>query len=60
MTQKPSEFLSNVIGKSIVVKLNSGIEYRGFDCLMRDNDVAGWLHEHCNGKYSRIRLGQIY
>jgi U6 snRNA-associated Sm-like protein LSm6 len=31
---KPSEFLVNIIGKQVVVKLNSGIEYRGkMKCL---------------------------
>ena len=30
MSQKPADFLQSVIGKSVLVKLNSGIEYRGF------------------------------
>jgi U6 snRNA-associated Sm-like protein LSm6 len=29
MSKKPSDFLQNVIGKNVVVKLNSGIEYHG-------------------------------
>jgi U6 snRNA-associated Sm-like protein LSm6 len=32
-TQKPTDFLKNVIGKSVLVKLNSGIEYRGISWL---------------------------
>ncbi|KAI8897635.1 U6 snRNP-associated protein Lsm6 [Globomyces pollinis-pini] len=32
--QKPAEFLQQVIGKTVLVKLNSGIEYRGtMSCL---------------------------
>lgn len=27
--QTPSEFLKNVIGRPVVVKLNSGVDYRG-------------------------------
>ncbi|VDN87503.1 unnamed protein product [Brugia pahangi] len=27
--QNPSEFLKQIIGKPVVVKLNSGIDYRG-------------------------------
>ena len=29
MSTKPSQFLSDIIGESVVVKLNSGIEYKG-------------------------------
>ncbi|CAG8624096.1 13674_t:CDS:1, partial [Racocetra fulgida] len=27
--RSPTEFLSNVIGRPVVVKLNSGVDYRG-------------------------------
>ena len=27
--QNPSEFLKQIIGKPVVVKLNSGVDYRG-------------------------------
>jgi hypothetical protein len=27
--KKPSEFLKSVIGRPVIVKLNSGVEYRG-------------------------------
>lgn len=32
--QSPSEFLKQIIGKPVVVKLNSGVDYRGLamDC----------------------------
>ncbi len=28
----PSEFLKNVLGRPVVVKLNSGVDYRGEAC----------------------------
>jgi U6 snRNA-associated Sm-like protein LSm6 len=28
--QTPSEFLKQIIGRPVVVKLNSGVDYRGF------------------------------
>ena len=32
--QAPSEFLKQIIGKPVVVKLNSGVDYRGIECLV--------------------------
>ena len=29
VTTKPSDFLKQVVGKRVVVKLNSGVEYHG-------------------------------
>ena len=29
MSKKPSQFLQDIIGKNVIVKLNSGLEYRG-------------------------------
>ncbi len=31
--QTPSEFLKLIIGRPVVVKLNSGVDYRGKFCL---------------------------
>lgn len=28
--QTPSEYLKQIIGRPVVVKLNSGVDYRGF------------------------------
>ena len=28
--KSPSEFLKHVIGQNVIVKLNSGVDYRGF------------------------------
>ena len=30
--QTPSDFLKQIIGRPVVVKLNSGIDYRGYTC----------------------------
>ena len=35
--QTPSEFLKQIIGKPVVVKLNSGVDYRG---ELRQNRVC--------------------
>ncbi len=32
--QTPSEFLKQIIGKPVVVKLNSGVDYRGIPLLV--------------------------
>ena len=29
MSKKPAQFLQDIIGKEVLVKLNSGVEYRG-------------------------------
>lgn len=31
--QDPSDFLKQIIGRPVVVKLNSGVDYRGKDLL---------------------------
>ena len=33
----PRDFLKSVIGKPVVVKLNSGVDYRGFYVLQLDS-----------------------
>lgn len=32
--QTPSDFLKQIIGRPVVVKLNSGVDYRGNDAAM--------------------------
>lgn len=32
--QTPSDFLKQIIGRPVVVKLNSGVDYRGNDAIM--------------------------
>lgn len=33
--QSPSEFLKQIVGKPVVVKLNSGTDYRGYCYLIK-------------------------
>jgi len=33
--QTPSEFLKKIVGKPVVVKLNSGVDYRGILKLLK-------------------------
>lgn len=56
--QTPSEFLKQIVGKPVVVKLNSGTDYRGlFSILLffnvlkifsyRNFNLLGWVYEYC-------------
>lgn len=38
----PSEYLKQIIGRPVVVKLNSGVDYRGEDCVQNICD-ADWV-----------------
>ncbi|EDV20360.1 U6 snRNA-associated Sm-like protein LSm6 [Trichoplax sp. H2] len=50
--QTPSEFLKNVIGRPVVVKLNSGVDYRGIlTCLDGYMNIAlEQTEEYINGQ----------
>ncbi|KAF1769354.1 hypothetical protein GCK72_001171 [Caenorhabditis remanei] len=50
--QNPSEFLKRVIGKPVVVKLNSGVDYRGIlACLDGYMNIAlEQTEEYSNGQ----------
>ena len=39
--QSPSDFLKQIIGRPVVVKLNSGVDYRGKSCT---NIVVMWFY----------------
>lgn len=68
--QNPSDFLKLIIGKPVVVKLNSGVDYRGKGIVYpmlkllawaltrmttcRCACVFRWIHEHCIGADGRI------
>lgn len=52
--QSPSEFLKQIIGKPVVVKLNSGIDYRGiYSFLFCINFGSFWL-------YSAVEWGVVF
>eukprot|EP00795_Rhopilema_esculentum_P006030 gene6030-11403_t len=50
--QNPSDFLKQIIGRPVVVKLNSGVDYRGvLTCLDGYmNIVLGQTEEYLNGQ----------
>lgn len=57
-SKSPTDFLKSIKGRLVVVKLNSGVDYRGAadSCLQAKHSVTirglgvfGWLHEHCHG-----------
>lgn len=62
--QTPSEYLKQIIGRPVVVKLNSGVDYRGFqtnfNCPIlfktkkRRSSLSGWVHEHSFGTDRRV------
>merc|ERR1712233_308578 len=62
--QNPSEFLRQIIGKPVVVKLNSGVDYRGvLACLDGYMNIAlEQTEEYVNGqlknKYRCVHQGQ--
>jgi hypothetical protein len=62
--QTPNEFLKKIVGKPVVVKLNSGADYRGIlftgqfhaktFFVFRNPIVPGRIHEHCLGANGRV------
>lgn len=61
-SKSPTDFLKSIKGKLVIVKLNSGVDYRGAanaqqssralghtSTIIRGIGVPGWLHEHCYG-----------
>ena len=64
--QNPSEFLRQIIGKPVVVKLNSGVDYRGIlACLDGYMNIAlEQTEEYVNGQVisreqERSHLGMV-
>ncbi|CAG8814160.1 25291_t:CDS:2, partial [Gigaspora rosea] len=55
--RSPTEFLSNVIGRPVVVKLNSGVDYRGIlSCLDGYMNIAleqteEWVNGQLKNRY---------
>ena len=50
--QNPNDFLKQIIGRPVVVKLNSGVDYRGvLTCLDGYMNIAlEQTEEYCNGQ----------
>lgn len=69
--QTPNEFLKQIIGRPVVVKLNNGVDYRGMTFRIkalfyhivhvytfhfhRSTCLPRWLHEYCAGTDRRIQ-----
>lgn len=55
----PTDFLKGVVGKRVVVRLTSGVDYRGISsslphlasqpCFPRSVVLPRWVHEHRSG-----------
>ena len=60
--QNPSEFLRQIIGKPVVVKLNSGVDYRGIlACLDGYMNIAlEQTEEYVNGQVIGLHYGLHY
>lgn len=60
MTTKPSDYLKLVVGKAVVVKLNSGVEYHGVDFLLCSLCCLD-VFDRTVRRYSRLprRLSQL-
>jgi len=50
--QTPSDFLKQIIGRNVVVKLNSGVDYRGVLCCLDGfmNIALEQTEEYVNGQ----------
>ena len=60
--QNPSEFLRQIIGKPVVVKLNSGVDYRGvLACLDGYMNIAlEQTEEYVNGQVKNFLLYNFF
>ncbi|CAG8599203.1 11915_t:CDS:2 [Ambispora gerdemannii] len=60
-TSSPTEFLNNVIGRPVLVKLNSGVDYRGIlSCLDGYMNIAlEQTEEYVNGQLKN-RYGDAF
>lgn len=59
--KKPSEFLKLIIGRPVVIKLNSGVEYRGvLACLDSFLNVAMEQTEEYENGVKKSQLGDCF
>ncbi|ETN81872.1 LSM domain protein [Necator americanus] len=59
--QNPSEFLKQIIGKPVVVKLNSGVDYRGIlACLDGFMNIALEQTEEYNNGQLQNKYGDAF
>ncbi|KAL3097592.1 hypothetical protein niasHT_025578 [Heterodera trifolii] len=59
--QTPSEFLKKIVGKPVVVKLNSGADYRGIlSCLDGFMNIALEQTEEYHGGQLKAKYGDAF
>ena len=61
--QTPSDFLKLIIGRPVMVKLNSGVDYRGWGCLFVSYTVCcfvNWNVWHLGGVQYAFRIYIVY
>uniref|UniRef100_A0A915LPX4 U6 snRNA-associated Sm-like protein LSm6 n=1 Tax=Meloidogyne javanica TaxID=6303 RepID=A0A915LPX4_MELJA len=59
--QTLSEFLKKIVGKPVVVKLNSGVDYRGIlSCLDGFMNIALEQTEEYNGGQLKAKYGDAF
>ncbi|CAF3351100.1 unnamed protein product [Rotaria socialis] len=59
--QTPNDFLKQIIGRPVVVKLNSGIDYRGvLACLDGYMNIALEQTEEYNGGQLKNKYGDAF
>ena len=53
--QKPKDFLKQILGRPVVVKLNSGVDYRGVLCCLDGymNIALEQTEEYVNGQLKK-------
>ena len=53
-TKSPADFLKSIKGRPVVVKLNSGVEYRGAPYLpITRQDAQRWALQHDDARSAR-------
>lgn len=61
MSRKPNEFLKNIVGRPVVVKLTNGIEYRGvLACFDGFLNVAIEQTEEFEAGVKKLQLGDCF
>jgi len=59
--QSPSEFLKQIVGKPVVVKLNSGVDYRGIlSCLDGFMNISLEQTEEYQGGQLKNKYGDAF
>lgn len=61
VTKKPNDFLKSIVGRPVVIKLNSGVEYRGvLACLDGFLNCAMEQTEEYESGVKKSQLGDCF